>query len=326
MENKILVTGAAGFIGSHLAEKLLDAGHRVVGLDNFDDYYQPAIKRHNVRSLGLKDGFTMVEGDIRDAALVHRVFSEHSVNRVAHLAARAGVRPSIQHPGLYQEVNIGGTINLLEASRAHAVNQFMFASSSSVYGAGASLPFSEDVKLDYPTSPYAASKLAAELFCRTYHHLYNLPVIVIRPFTVYGPRQRPEMAISLFTRQIENGEEIHVYGDGTTKRDYTYVSDIVDGMMNALNSDNQDFKIFNLGDSRPVVLISLIRTIEAALGKKARIKYLPEQLGDMPVTFADISRAGKYLGYQPKITIEEGIALFIAWYQNSADAVRLNYA
>ena len=326
MEDKILVTGAAGFIGSHLAEKLLDAGHRVVGLDNFDDYYQPAIKRHNVRSLSLKDGFTMVEGDIRDTALVHRVFSEHSVNRVAHLAARAGVRPSIQHPGLYQEVNIGGTINLLEASRAHAVNQFMFASSSSVYGAGASLPFSEDVKLDYPTSPYAASKLAAELFCRTYHHLYNLPVIVIRPFTVYGPRQRPEMAISLFTRQIENGEEIHVYGDGTTKRDYTYVSDIVDGMMNALNSDNQDFKIFNLGDSRPVVLISLIRTIEAALGKKARIKYLPEQLGDMPVTFADISRAGKYLGYQPKITIEEGIALFIAWYQNSADAVRLNYA
>ena len=326
MENIILVTGAAGFIGSHLVERLLDAGYRVVGLDNFDEYYQPAIKRGNIQSIGARDRFTMIEGDIRDTALINRLFLEHRIGLVAHLAARAGVRPSIQHPALYQDVNIGGTINLLEASRSNGIRQFLFTSSSSVYGAGASLPFSEDVKLDYPTSPYAASKLAAELFCRTYHHLYNLPVTVIRPFTVYGPRQRPEMAISLFTGQIEAGEEISIFGDGTSKRDYTFVSDIVDGMLRALTSKNRGFEIFNLGDSRPVVLSSLIHIIEAAVGKKARIKYLPEQKGDMPITYADISRAGKYLGYEPKVTIEEGISRFVAWRRQPVNAVRHDYA
>jgi UDP-glucuronate 4-epimerase len=326
MKNTILVTGAAGFIGSHLVERLLAAGHQVVGLDNFDDYYSPAIKRHNVQSINATDGFTMIESDIRDAALINRVFSEYRIVLVAHLAARAGVRPSIQQPALYQDVNIGGTINLLEASRLNGVRQLMFTSSSSVYGSGASVPFNEEVKLDYPTSPYAASKLAAELFCRTYHHLYGLPVTVIRPFTVYGPRQRPEMAISLFTRQIESGEEISVFGDGTSKRDYTYVSDIVDGMVQALTSKNQGFEIFNLGDSRPIVLNSLINIIEECLGEKAKIKYLPEQKGDMPVTYADISRAEQYLGYKPAVTIEDGIARFVEWYRKSADAVRYDHA
>jgi UDP-glucuronate 4-epimerase len=317
MKNTVLITGVAGFIGSHLAERLLDKGYQVAGLDNFDDYYPPDIKRRNIHSVGAGDGFHLIEGDIRDASLINRIFTDYNIGLVAHLAARAGVRPSLKQPILYQDVNIGGTINLLEASRTRGVGQFLFTSSSSVYGSSTNLPFSEDVKLDSPTSPYAASKLAAELFCHTYHHLYGLPVTVIRPFTVYGPRQRPEMAISLFTRQIDSGEEIYVFGDGTSKRDYTHVSDIVDGLMQALTSRNRDFEIFNLGDSRPIELISLIHIIEEALGKKAKIKYLPEQKGDMPVTCADISKAGKYLGYTPRVTIEEGIRRFTEWYRQS---------
>jgi len=326
MKTTVLVTGAAGFIGSHLAGTLLDNRYQVVGLDNFDNYYPPAIKRHNIRTIGAGDGFHLIEGDVRDTALINRIFTDYDISLVAHLAARAGVRPSIQQPALYQDVNIGGTINLLEASQAHGVKQFLFTSSSSVYGSGTSLPFREDTKLDYPTSPYAASKLAAELFCRTYHHLYGLPMIVIRPFTVYGPRQRPEMAISLFTRQIDSGEEISIFGDGTSKRDYTYVSDIVDGMLQALTSRNHGFEIFNLGDSRPIALNSLIHILEESLGKKAKITYSPEQKGDMPATFADISKAGKYLGYEPKVTIEEGIRRFVEWYRKSADAMRYDYA
>ena len=326
MKSTVLVTGAAGFIGSHLAERLIDTGYRVVGLDNFDDYYPPAIKRANIRPVAARDVFELVEGDIRDTDLINRIFKDHDISLVAHLAARAGVRPSIQQPGLYQDVNIGGTINLLEASRTHDVRQFLLMSSSSVYGTGARAPFKENAKLDRPTSPYAASKLAAELFCRTYHHLYGIPVIVIRPFTVYGPRQRPEMAISLFTRQIDSGEEISVLGDGTSKRDYTYVSDIIDGTAQALASQNRGFRIFNLGGSRSVTLIELIRIIEKSLGKEARIKHMPEQKGDMSVTYADITRAGKYLGYKPKVTIEEGIARFVEWYRKSAATARYDNA
>lgn len=326
MKSAVLVTGAAGFIGSHLTERLLKTGDEVVGLDNFDDYYAPAIKRDNIRATGEGDGFRLIEGDIRDAEIIKRVFKEHRIDRVAHLAARAGVRPSIRQPVLYQEVNIGGTINLLEASRTHGVKQFLFTSSSSVYGSSASVPFHEESKLDSPDSPYAASKLAAELFCRTYHRLYGMPVTIIRPFTVYGPRQRPEMAISLFTRQIDAGDEISIFGDGTSKRDYTYVSDIVDGIEKALALDNPRFEIFNLGDSRPISLTALVGIIEKALGKKAKIKYLPEQDGDMPVTYADISRAGKYLGYEPKVTIEDGVARFVAWYRQSFSVARHDHA
>lgn len=256
----------------------------------------------------------MIEGDIRDTYLLTRIFSEHDINFVAHLAARAGVRPSLQNPMLYQDVNIRGTINLLEASRTHGIKQFVFASSSSVYGLNSKVPFNEDDKVDYPTSPYAASKAAAEIFCRTYNHLYGLPMTVLRLFTVYGPRQRPEMAIHLFTKMIDSGEEIPVFGDGISKRDYTYVSDIIDGIVQALSSRNQGFEIFNLGDSHPIALEYLICLLEEALGEKAKIKNLPMQPGDMPITYAEISKAKTYLGYQPKVMIEKGISSFIQWY------------
>jgi len=326
MKGSVLVTGAAGFIGSHLAEKLLDAGYAVVGLDSFDDYYPPAIKRDNIRPMETRNGFTLVEGDIRDAALIGQVFGDHEIGMVAHLAARAGVRPSIRQPGLYQDINVGGTINLLEASRNRDIERFLFMSSSSVYGAGAAVPFREDARLDNPGSPYAASKLAAELFCRTYNSLHGLPVTVVRPFTVYGPRQRPEMAVSLFTRQIDSGEEVTILGDGTSQRDYTYISDIVDGAFQALTYRNTGFDVFNLGCSRPVTLMSLVSIIEKALGKTARLKYLPEQKGDVPVTFADISRAGELLGYRPLVSIEEGVTRFVEWYRKSAAGVRFGYA
>lgn len=322
----VLVTGAAGFIGSHLVERLLCLGYQVVGLDNFDDFYDPAIKRKNIGPLEGHERCRIIPGDIRDADLLNRIFSENDISLVAHLAARAGVRPSIQQPGLYQEVNIGGTINLLEVSKAFGVKQFVFASSSSVYGLNAQVPFNEDAKVDYPTSPYAASKTAGELFCRTYSHLYGLPVKALRFFTVYGPRQRPEMAIHLFTRMIASGEEIPIFGDGTSNRDYTYISDITDGTLQALTSQNQGFEIFNLGNSHPIDLKYLIQLIEEALGKKARIKNLPMQPGDVPTTFADISKAETYLGYQPKITIEEGINLFVQWYLKSANSLVGNLA
>lgn len=313
MNSKVLVTGVAGFIGSHLAESLLNLGYQVVGLDNFDDFYLPAVKRENIRTLDNEDRFCMIEGDIRDTDLLTRIFSEHDISLVAHLAARAGVRPSLQNPVLYQDVNIRGTINLLEASRTYGVKQFVFTSSSSVYGLNSKVPFHENDKVDYPTSPYATSKAAAELYCRTYNHLYGLPVIVLRLFTVYGPRQRPEMAIHMFTKMIDSGEEIPVFGNGTSKRDYTYVSDIIDGILHALISRNQGFEIFNLGDSHPVSLEYLVNLIEEALGKKAKINRLPMPPGDMPITFAEISKAREALDYQPKISIEEGVPLFVQW-------------
>jgi UDP-glucuronate 4-epimerase len=322
MTGTVLVTGAAGFIGSHLAERLLSLGYQVVGLDNFDDFYSPAIKRNNVSPLIARDGFRMVEGDIRDTALLSDVFSENNISLVAHLAARAGVRPSIQQPVLYQDINIRGTINLLEASRTHGVKRFIFASSSSVYGLNSQVPFSEDAKVDCPASPYGASKAAAELFCRTYHQLYGLPIAVLRFFTVYGPRQRPEMAIHMFTRMIDSAEEIPVFGDGTSQRDYTYISDIVDGITQALTRPIRGFEIFNLGNSNPVSLDYLISLIENALGKKARINRLPLQAGDVLITFADISKAKNLLAYQPKVPIEQGISQFVQWYIKSTDVVR----
>jgi UDP-glucuronate 4-epimerase len=322
MKDTVLVTGAAGFIGSHLVERLLNLRYQVVGLDNFNEFYSPAVKRENIRALEAEEGFCMIEGDIRDTDLLARIFSEHNISLVAHLAAQAGVRPSLEQPVLYQDVNIRGTINLLEASRTYGVRQFVFASSSSVYGLNSKIPFSEDDKVDYPTSPYAASKLAAELYCRTYNHLYGLSVLALRLFTVYGPRQRPEMAIHMFTRMIDSGKEIPVFGNGTSKRDYTYVSDIVDGIFQALTSQSQGFEILNLGNNHPVTLEYLIHLIEEALGKSAKIKNLPMQAGDVPITFAEISKAKTRLGYQPKVTIEEGISQFVQWYRKSADMGR----
>lgn len=317
MKESVLVTGAAGFIGSHLAGRLLRLGYQVVGLDNFDNYYDPAIKQENILLLVEDGGCRIIRGDIRDAGLLSHIFSEYDIKLVTHLAARAGVRPSLQQPILCQDVNIGGTINLLEVSRASGVRQFVFASSSSVYGLGTPLPFNEEAKVDFPTSPYAASKAAGELFCRTYSHLYGLPVKALRLFTVYGPRQRPEMAIHLFTRMIEKGEEIPIYGDGTSQRDYTYIDDNIDGIVGALMDQSQAFEVFNLGDSNPVSLYYLIQLIEESLGKKAKIKKLPMQPGDVPITFADINKAEIRLGYKPKITIEEGIDLFVRWYRQS---------
>jgi UDP-glucuronate 4-epimerase len=317
MKKVILVTGAAGFIGSHLTERLLGLGHQVVGLDNFDDFYSPEIKRNNIRNFTSTEGFSLVEGDIRDTELLEHIFSDRKIDIVAHLAARAGVRPSIQHPLLYQDVNVNGTIKLLEASRRHEVEQFVFASSSSVYGLTCRTPFREDSKLGTATSPYAASKAAAEIYCSTYNHLYGLPVISLRLFTVYGPRQRPEMAISLFTKMVDAGEEVPVFGDGTSKRDYTYISDIVDGITRACFSQNKGAEVYNLGNSYPVPLEHLVSLVEKAVGRKAKIKRMGMQPGDVPITFADISKAETCLGFQPQVSIEEGIHKFTKWYFDS---------
>jgi UDP-glucuronate 4-epimerase len=314
MKDTILVTGAAGFIGSHLAERLVRLGYRVVGLDNFDDFYPPDVKRDNIRSLEAEEGFYMTEGDIRDTSLLARVFSENDIRRVAHLAARAGVRPSLEQPVLYQDVNIKGTINLLEASRTHGVSQFIFASSSSVYGLNGKAPFKEELNVNYPLSPYAASKASAELFCRTYSHLYSLPMVVIRPFTVYGPRQRPEMAIHHFTRMIDRDEEITIFGDGSTSRDYTYIGDIISGLEAALAYQGDLFQVFNLAAGRTVQIGYLLKLIEEAMGKKARVNYAMLSPGEGPLTLADISKAQTIIGYQPRVSIEEGVSLFVRWY------------
>jgi UDP-glucuronate 4-epimerase len=313
----VLVTGAAGFIGSHLAERLLDLGNRVIGVDNFDDFYSPATKWHNIQTLRERDSFELQQGDIRDTALLVDIFSRNKVDVVVHLAARAGVRPSLEQPLLYQEINVGGTINLLEASRTYGVKQFLFASSSSVYGLNSQTPFSEEAKVDYPISPYAASKAAAELFCRTYSYLYDLPTVVLRLFTVYGPRQRPEMAIYHFTRMIEQGQEVTLFGDDTTSRDFTYIDDIVAGFEAVLTLRDKGFDVFNLGSGKSVDLKYVISLIEVSIGKKARIREVGPQPGDVPTTLADISKARSTFGYQPKVDIAEGIPRFVRWYSEN---------
>ncbi len=314
MKEVALVTGVAGFIGSHLAERLVQSGYQVIGLDNLDDYYSRNIKRDNIQALQTVENFHFEEGDIRDTTLLARIFSEYGISLVAHLAARAGVRPSLEQPLLYQDVNVGGTINLLEISRTCGVRQFVFASSSSVYGVNGKAPFSEEAKTDYPVSPYAASKAAAELFCRTYNHLYYLPVIALRLFTVYGPRQRPEMAIHRFVRMVDKGEEVTLFGDGTTSRDYTYISDIIDGFEAALTIRGETFQVLNLGDGRNISLNYLLELIEETLGKKARIRYCTPPPGEVSITLADISKTHSILSYKPKVSIENGIPLFVRWY------------
>jgi UDP-glucuronate 4-epimerase len=308
----ILVTGGAGFIGSHVGEKLLAEGRAVVCLDNLDDFYAASVKERNLSKALAHPGFTLVRGDIRSVADVERAFGKGKIAAVIHLAARAGVRPSLQDPLLYSEVNVGGTIQILEACRRHGVKRLVMASSSSVYGGRTTVPFREDDLVDRPISPYAASKQAAELFCHTYHHLYGLSVACLRFFTVYGPRQRPDMAIHRFARAILEGREITVYGDGSTQRDYTYVDDIVAGITSALDAE-LGYEIFNLGDSETVRLSDLIDTLERVLGSPARRRFAPEQPGDVPITFADISKASARLGYQPRVSITEGLTRFAAW-------------
>jgi UDP-glucuronate 4-epimerase len=315
-----LVTGGAGFIGSHLVERLLAEGNRVIVLDNFDDFYAPALKRRNLARALEHPDFRLVEGDIRDMALVTKILREEKVEGVAHLAARPGVRPSIRDPLLYAELNICGTISLLEACRQCGVHRVLFASSSSVYGKNIKVPFGEGDPTNHPISPYAATKKTGELFGYTYHSLYGLDIVCLRYFTVYGPRQRPEMAIHQFTRRIHEGKEISLFGDGSSERDYTYIDDAIEGTVRALGQDH-GFEIYNIGGSRTVSLSRLIRLIEEKVGEKAQVKHQPMPPGDIPRTFADIRKAREALQYSPKVGIEEGLSRFIRWYRKEGDRI-----
>jgi UDP-glucuronate 4-epimerase len=313
---RILVTGGAGFIGSHLAEKLLGAGHTVSILDDFNDFYDPQIKRTNIA--GFANEVRIHQVDLRDSPAVRNVFHREKFDAIAHLAARAGVRPSIAQPQLYYDTNVGGTLHLLEAARMTGVERFIFASSSSVYGISKTVPFSEDQHLTQTISPYAATKIASEFLCSTFSHLYQMRVVALRYFTVYGPRQRPDLAIHQFTRKMYAGKPIDQFGDGSTRRDYTYIDDIIGGTMAALEYDGAMFDIFNLGESETIELKKLIAALENALGKKAMINRLPEQPGDVPLTYADISKAKKLLGYKPTTPLHEGLPRFIEWFLESA--------
>ncbi len=310
----ILVTGGAGFIGSHVCEALLARGEAVVSLDNFDDFYAPAVKRRNLAAAVGHPGFTLVEGDLRDAGLLEGLFRRHRASAVIHLAARAGVRPSIRQPALYADVNVTGTACLLEAARRAGVPKFLFGSSSSVYGVRTGLPFKETDEADAPASPYAATKRAGELLCWAAHALSGMAITCLRFFTVYGPRQRPEMAIHKFTRLIEGGEPIPLFGDGSTARDYTYIDDIVAGVLGALDACS-GFAIYNLGSADPIRLADLVRLLEIALGRKARSAPAPPEPGDVPFTCADVSAAKAAFGYEPKVKIAEGLQRFVAWYR-----------
>jgi UDP-glucuronate 4-epimerase len=309
---RILVTGGAGFIGSHLVERLLASGHEVAILDDFDDFYDPRIKQANIS--GVAKSVTIHHVDLRDSTSVRSLFHREKFEVIVHLAARAGVRPSIQHPQLYYDTNVTGTLHLLEAARVTGVERFIFASSSSVYGVSKKVPFSEDQHLTQTLSPYGATKIAGEFLCSTYSHLYQTRVVGLRYFTVYGPRQRPDLAIHQFTRRIYGGWPIDQFGDGTTRRDYTYIDDIIQGTMAALDYSGPLFDIFNLGESETIQLKDLISAIEDALGKKAKINRLPEQPGDMPLTCADISKARKFLGYHPTTRLSDGLPRFIDWF------------
>ncbi len=309
---RTLVTGGAGFIGSHLVEKLLATGHEVSILDDFNDFYDPRIKRSNLS--GVAKEVRIHELDLRDRAGVAELFKRERFEVVAHLAARAGVRPSIQAPELYYETNVRGTLHLLEGARRTGVERFIFASSSSVYGVSKVVPFSEELHLTQTNSPYAATKIAGEFLCSTYSHLYKMRVVALRFFTVYGARQRPDLAIHQFTRRIHAGEPINQFGDGSTRRDYTYVDDIIQGVMAALDYEGPLFDIFNLGENQTIELRELITAIEAALGRKAQITQLPEQPGDVPITCADITKARKLLGYDPKTPLSIGLPRFVQWF------------
>lgn len=310
----ILLTGGAGFIGSNLAEQLLKEGHRLVCLDSLDAYYNPDIKWENVRQSLNHPDYQFHEGDIRDAELIGTLFETHAFDAVIHLAARAGVRPSVQDPALYYDVNVNGTLTILQAMQRFGVTKLVFASSSSVYGDSSRVPFDENDTADRPLSPYAASKRAAELLCHTFHHLYGFDIFCLRFFTVYGPQQRPEMAISQFTDSIMNGHAINVFGDGSTARDYTYVSDIVNGIIQSL-MNLKGYEVLNIGGSDPISLTNLIRVIEQAVGSPARINRLPMQPGDVQQTYANITKAAQLIGYQPSVQIEEGIRRFVEWYR-----------
>ena len=313
MSKKILVTGGAGFIGSHLCEKLLENDYNVICVDSFNDYYDPRIKGDNIADSLKNKNFTLVRGDILDKECLDSIFSKYDIHKVVHLAAIAGVSSSLINPQEYIDVDIKGTVNLLEIVKKYKVDQFIFGSSSSVYGINYKIPFAEEDRIDLQISPYATAKRCAELYCATYHYLYRIPVTILRFFTVYGPRQRPDMAIYKFTKLMSQGESISMFGDGKSERDYTYIDDIVDGIIKAIQK-NFKFEIFNLGNSKTIKLRKLIELIAQRLNTDVKIQQFPERAGDVYITYADISRAKRMLEYEPLTSVEEGIENFITWY------------
>ena len=308
----VLVTGGAGFIGSHVVERLLARGDTLTVVDDFNDFYDPGVKRRNADRFRLR--VRMLKADICDGGALHRAFTGDKFDAIIHLAARAGIRPSLAKPHLYTQVNVVGTQNLLELAREFGVKKFVFASSSSVYGMNEKVPFREADPIFHPISPYAATKLAGEALCHVYHHLYGLDMVCLRFFTVYGPRQRPDLAIHKFTRAIAAGTPVEIFGDGTSRRDYSHIDDVLQGILAALDRP-LGFEIINLGESQAVELRQLVTLLEDALGKKATLHRLPMQPGDVPVTFADIKKARKLLGYDPQIKIEAGIPQFVQWFR-----------
>ena len=313
----ILITGGAGFIGSHLVDRLLSEGDwRISVVDDFNDFYSPSIKRENIREHLANERYKLVEADIRNSASLEKAFAETHFDCIVHLAARAGVRPSLKEPRLYVETNVNGTLNVLEMARRHGVKQFVFGSSSSVYGVNEKVPFAEEDPIFNPISPYAATKAAGELICHTYAHLYDMRIVCLRFFTVYGARQRPDLAIHKFAKLISEGKPIPVFGDGSTRRDYTHIDDIIAGVRAAVDYDRTNYEVINLGESRTVELRELIALIENELGTRAEIDRQPPQPGDVPQTFADISKARRLLNYHPQTQIEVGIERFIEWFKS----------
>jgi UDP-glucuronate 4-epimerase len=315
---KIMITGGAGFIGSHLTERILGQGREILCLDNFNDFYDPALKRQNITGYLENGRYRLVEGDICDRDLVTKLVEEWRPQAIVHLAARAGVRPSLEQAQLYETVNVAGTLNLLEAARAIRVDKFIFGSSSSVYGLNEKVPFREDDALLKPASPYAATKIAGEALCHAYAHLYDLPVVALRFFTVYGPRQRPDLAIRKFATKMLRGEAIILYGDGSSARDYTFVADIVSGIMAALDYNGDRYEVFNLGNSTPISLDNLVTALEAALGVKATIRRESDQPGDVPITYADITKSKAKLNYSPETPLPDGLEKFSRWLKENS--------
>lgn len=315
-----LITGGAGFIGSSLADSLLNDNNKVIVIDNFCDFYNPSIKEDNIKEALKNPNYKLYRGDICDLDIIDKIFNENKIDIVVHLAAMAGVRPSIENPILYQEVNCVGTQNILETMKKYNVKKLVMASSSSVYGNTKEVPFKEDMIVDFAISPYAATKKANEVMTHVYHKLENFNVIMLRFFTVFGPRQRPDLAINKFTRLLLNNEEIPMFGDGNTSRDYTFIDDIVDGIKRSCNyvfEHDNVYEILNLGNSSPVTLKEMINTIGEVVGITPKINQLPMQPGDVDKTYADISKAKTLIGYEPKTSFKEGIEKFVEWYKNT---------
>jgi len=325
LKRTYLITGAAGFIGSNLVDKLLlDSNSEIICVDNFDNFYDETIKRNNIKNHLKSPAYKLYETNIIDFKQLKTVFEANQITHIIHLAAKAGVRPSLENPLAYTQTNIIGTTNLLELAREFGVKKFVFGSSSSVYGSRKDGPFNEEMKIDRPISPYAATKAANEQLCYTYSHLFDINTVCLRFFTVYGPRQRPDLAIHKFSKLINEGKAIPVFGDGTTRRDYTYVDDILQGILAAVEYDKTSFEIFNLGESQTIELRHLIELLEENLGKKAIINKQPLQPGDVPLTFADISKAKSLLGYNPTTPIESGLKKFSKWFNEYYNQIKVS--